>query len=243
MNATQPRPPESFERTGATPTIGAVNEPSMVASGITKRWTRRQEPILDNLDFEIPPGSIVGLRGANGAGKTTLLRILAGLFLPNSGTVTLKGLDPIRDRRAYQLHLGFLPAGQGGLYARLSVKNHLDYWARLALLPPVDRRQAVIIALARFDLVGIASKRVDRLSMGQRQRVRLAMAFLHEPDVVLLDEPRNSLDDAGVARLVWVLGEFKRAGKSVVWCAPSVDDVDLELDAVHELAGGRLMQL
>jgi ABC-2 type transport system ATP-binding protein len=218
-----------------------LGEPLMVAQGITKRWRRRDKPILDGVDFELTRGSLVALQGANGAGKTTLLRILVGLFLPNAGTVGLDGLDPVRDRRAFQSRIGFLAAGQGGLYARMSVKQHLDYWARLALLPSHARRLAVIVALGRFDLVGIASSRVDRLSMGQRQRVRLAMAFLHEPDVVLLDEPRNSLDEAGVSLLVSVATEFRRKGRSVLWCAPSGEDPNLEFDASYRLVDGKVI--
>lgn len=242
MSATQPRPTAPL-RPIEPRIVPLADEPLLAARGITKRWNRRQPPILDAVDIEISRGSTIGLQGRNGAGKTTLLRILAGLFLPAAGTVTLDGLDPVRNRRAYQSRLGYLPAGQAGLYARLSVKRHLQFWARLALLPSVERRQAVIMALARFDLLEIASSRVDRLSMGQRQRVRLAMTFLHDPDVVLLDEPRNSLDDDGVALLISVVTELRRKGGSVVWCAPSVEQVDLTLDAVHELAGGKLVQL
>src|SRR5207245_1771342 len=141
-----------------------------------------------------------------------LLRILAGLFLPDAGTVSLDGLDPVRQRRAYQRRLGFLAAGQGALYARLTVKGHLAYWARLALLPARDRRLAVILALGQFDLLALAANRVDRLSTGQRQRVRLAMAFLHDPDVVLLDEPSNSLDEVGLDRLRTVIDDCRRSG-------------------------------
>jgi ABC-type multidrug transport system ATPase subunit len=243
VRATQPQPIASLEALETSPRGFASKPPLMLASGITKRWGRRHAPILDAVDLELPRGSIVALQGVNGAGKTTLLRILAGLFLPNAGTVTLDGLDPVHDRRAYQSRLGFVAAGHGGLYARMTVKDQLDFWARLALLTPRKRRTAVIMALGRFDLAQIASSRVDRLSMGQRQRVRLAGAFLHAPDVVLLDEPRNSLDDAGVELLFNVLREFRRTGGSAVWCAPTVHEPDLDLDSRHELVGGRLVLL
>src|SRR4051812_15090169 len=87
---------------------------ALSARGITKRWRRGDAPILDAIDFDLPRGSSVGLQGANGAGKTTLLRILAGLFLPESGSVELDGLHPVRQRRAFQSRLGYLAAGQGG---------------------------------------------------------------------------------------------------------------------------------
>jgi ABC-2 type transport system ATP-binding protein len=213
------------------------------ASGVTKRWGRGQAPILDGVDLELQRGALIGLQGANGAGKTTLLRILAGLFLPDSGTVSLDGLDPVRQRRAYQRRLGFVAAGQGALYARMTVKGHLEYWAQIALLPPGDRTTAVDLALGQFDLLPLAGNRVDRLSTGQRQRVRLAMGFLHGPDVVLLDEPGNSLDEAGLDRLHAAIDDLRGNGKTVLWCGPSVRDLGLEFDALHELVDGRLVRL
>jgi ABC-type multidrug transport system ATPase subunit len=215
----------------------------LLATDITKRWGNGNEPVLGGVNLELRGGSLIGLQGANGAGKTTLLRILGGLFLPDSGTIALDGLNPVRDRRAYQRRLGFLAAGQGGLYARLSAKEHLNYWASIALLPVPERRAAVTATLERFDLLPMAAKRADRLSTGQRQRLRLAMAFLHDPDVILLDEPSNSLDDAGIALLESLLQESTRAGKSVVWCAPAMPTTGLQFDAVHQLADGKLRQL
>jgi ABC-type multidrug transport system ATPase subunit len=223
-----------------TPDAGG---PILGTSGVTKRWGRSQAPILDGVDFELQRGALVGLQGANGAGKTTFLRILAGLFLPDSGTVSLDGLDPVRHRRAYQRRLGFVAAGQGALYARMSVKGHLEYWARLALLPPGDRPLAVERALERFDLLPLAGNRVDRLSMGQRQRVRLAMGFLHGPDVVLLDEPGNSLDEAGLDRLHSAIEDFRGRGKTLLWCSPSVRGLGLEFDALYELVNGKPVHL
>jgi len=220
--------------------VEELADPILSARAVSKRWGRG-EPVLDGADFELPRGAVVGLQGANGAGKTTLLRILAGLFLPDAGTVRLDGLDPVRDRRAYQRRLGFLAAGQGGLYARMTVRAHIEYWSRLALLPARERRIAVGGTLERFDLAPLASNRVDRLSTGQRQRVRLAMAFLHAPDVILLDEPGNSLDDDGLARLQSVLEECKREGRSVLCCAPSVAGLPADFDKVYALVDGKVV--
>jgi ABC-type multidrug transport system ATPase subunit len=227
-----------------SPRLARVEElagPILSAHALSKRWGSG-EPVLDGADFELPRGAVVGLQGANGAGKTTLLRILAGLFLPDAGTVRLDGLDPLRNRREYQRRLGFLAAGQGSLYARMTVKAHLDYWSRLALLPARDRRVAVGVALGRFDLAPLARNRVDRLSTGQRQRVRLAMAFLHSPDVILLDEPGNSLDDDGLTRLQSVLEDCKRDGQSVLCCAPNVAGLPADFDEVYELAKGKVVR-
>ena len=217
------------------------HEPLLVAGGISKRWDAKKAPVLDGVDLELRPGLVVGLVGRNGAGKTTLLRILAGLIGADRGDVRLDGLSPTHDRRDYQRRIGFASAGQGGLYARMSVKNHLDYWARLALLRPSERPIAVGKMLARFDLIELAGSRVDRLSMGQRQRVRLAMAFLHEPKLVLLDEPRNSLDETGLASLRHALADFTASGGAAVWCAPTVEGHPADSELTYELVDGKLM--
>jgi ABC-2 type transport system ATP-binding protein len=128
----------------------------------------------------------------------------------------------------------------GGLYARLSVRRHLDLWAHLCLLSPRERIWAIQRSLVHFELEELADRRVDRLSMGQRQRVRLAMAFQHEPDVVLLDEPRNSLDEDGVELLERALRDVLARRGAVLWAAPTPRDATFQFDLAYVLADGRL---
>ena len=206
--------------------------------GVERAWERR--PVLMGVDLELQRGEVAWLGGANGAGKTTLLRIIAGLVGPDAGSVELDGLDPVRDRRAFQLRLGFLPAGDRGLYARLNVRRNLDFWAGLALIPRSGRQAAVDRVVTLFELGELIGQRVDRLSMGQRQRVRLAMVFLHDPDVVLLDEPHTSLDDAGLALLREALGAHTAAGGAALWCSPAIDQAHLPHDRAWRLDAGTL---
>jgi ABC-2 type transport system ATP-binding protein len=213
--------------------------PRLRLSGICKTWSRR--PILDSVDLALERGMLVALVGANGVGKTTLLRIVAGLIAPDSGTVRLDGIDVSAERREYQQSLGFLSAGQTGLYARLSVREQLEYWARIAFVPRPQRADAVGRAIERFALGDLCGQRVERLSMGQRQRVRLAMTFLHEPRLLLLDEPRTSLDPAGVDALSEVLSEFVSLGGTAIWCAPVAEDVSLPTARVYTLSEARVI--
>lgn len=204
---------------------------------LRKSWGDRV--ILDDLELILDAGTMTWVGGANGIGKTTLLRICAGLIMAESGIVSLDGLHPRRDRAAYQARMGFLSAGDRGLYARLTVRQHLELWGRISLLGRDRLRPAVDRMVQGLDLTELSERRMDRLSMGQRQRVRLAMAFLHEPDVVLLDEPLNSLDESGSALLRGMLGEVTSRGGAVLWCSPSVEnqaDFDVEL----KLEEGRL---
>jgi ABC-2 type transport system ATP-binding protein len=211
----------------------------LVLSGVSKRWG--SAPVLAGVDLVVGDGSVVFVSGANGSGKTTLLRIAAGLIYADSGTVALDGLHPERDRRAYLARLGFLSAGDRSLYARLSARRHLDLGARLALVPAPARTAAVEQALETFALAGFANRRVDRLSTGQRQRVRLAMTFVHRPDVVLLDEPASSLDREGLDLLSTYLGELRRHGGAAVWSAPEGTQVPAETDLALRLTAGQLL--
>lgn len=245
----QPNLPSSLTA-GSARRLGAVHvsdveqpetgPPRLALVNVGKRWGRNKPPILDGIDATLPGGAVAAIVGKNGVGKTTLLRITAGLIHPNEGYVELDGLHPIRDRRIYQRRLGFVPAGQTGLYARLSVAFHLGFCARIMLIPAASRAEAIAAATERFELQELLRQRVDRLSMGQRQRVRLALGFLHRPTLLLLDEPRNSLDEDSAALLNRAIEAFAAEGGTVLWCAPSVDDVTVPVDLTYELVAGRM---
>jgi ABC-type multidrug transport system ATPase subunit len=211
--------------------------------GVSKRWRRKPRPVLDDVDLSVPDGTGVLLTGRNGVGKTTLLRIAAGLIVPDSGGVTVRGLCPESSRREFQRRIGFLAAGGSGLYARLSVRQHLDLAGRLALMERADRMAATERAIADFELHSLAGDRVDRLSMGQRQRVRVAMAMLQEPDLLLLDEPCNSLDDDGVGLLEAAVSRLLADGGMAVWCEPSANRSSFPFSRRYALEEGRLRGL
>ena len=209
--------------------------------GIVKHWQRR--PVLDDVDFTVEPGSATWLGGANGVGKTTLLRIATGAIMPERGTISLGGLHPERDRREYARRIAYLAAGDRNLYARLSVRRHLDFWGCLALMGKAERAEAIEVALERFELTELAGRRADRLSLGQRQRVRLAGTFLHSPAVAMLDEPHTSLDPAGLEVLATACEDMQARGGSVIWCAPTPDETKLRFDRGIIVEGGKLRPL
>jgi ABC-2 type transport system ATP-binding protein len=222
----------------STPPRPAGATPTLELGGVAKSWGG--QVVLDGVDLRVDPGTATHVRGRNGTGKTTLLRIAIGLIQADAGSVELQGLHPVRDRRAYQSRLGFLSAGDRGLYARVDVRDHLRLWARLALLPRSGTDEVIDQALDAFELRELAGRRVERLSMGQRQRVRLAGVFLHDPSVVFLDEPRTSLDSDGIRLLTSHLDEFRSRGGALVWCSPTGERAELDFDGAYELDGGRL---
>jgi sodium transport system ATP-binding protein len=186
------------------------------------------------------PGEVVSVTGRNGAGKTTLLRILGGLVAPDRGDVVLDGIQLGTRRRAYQRQIGLLTPGDRGLYARVTVARHLDLWARLALLERDARAAAISDCYARFDLAELADLRVDVLSMGQRQRVRLALAFLHSPGLVLLDEPANSLDLEALAIVRGAVDDVARRGDLCLVVAPEGASTGIDVERALVLREGRL---
>jgi ABC-type multidrug transport system ATPase subunit len=220
----------------------AADTPRLVIQGVSKRWSPSRPPVLDDISLELGQGELVSLIGENGIGKTTLLRIVAGLIYPDAGDVLVDGFDTRRERVAYQRRIGFLSTGSGGLYARMTPRQHLEFAARIAFIPRSDRALACDDAIARFGLAELGTQRVDRLSMGQRQRVRLALTFLHRPQLVLLDEPLNSLDERGAQMVAETLATFCRDGGSAICCTPTGVEVAglVDVTEVLRLDGGKL---
>ena len=196
--------------------------------------------MLDCVDLTLLPGTVIALHGSNGSGKTTLIRVLTAALEPQAGRVMLGNLDAVADRRDYLRRIGVANAGDRGLYARLDVRANLRLAAAVMLVPRARERELIAAALERFALTALASRRVDRLSTGQRQRVRLAIAFLHEPDVVLLDEPASGLDADGAAVLAGALDALVQRGASALCAAPFAAQPGIRADRRYTLTGGRL---
>ena len=224
------------------PSLAVVEDsevPELELHDIVKTW-RGTGRVLDHVNLVVPSGGAVHIAGRNGTGKTTLLRIAVGLIKPQSGVVASAGLNPDTNRRQYQQRIGFLAAGDRALYARMTARDHLKFWSRLNFVPRARERDTIERAIVRFGLSELAERRVDRISMGQRQRVRLAGFFLHEPSVVLLDEPRNSLDDDGIELLAGWAEEVTQRGGAVIWCSPNGEAAELDFTHRYVLERGQL---
>jgi ABC-2 type transport system ATP-binding protein len=217
-----------------------LGSPALEIKDLHHRWKGPKPPILEDVSLTLRAGEVSWIGGRNGVGKTTLLRLAAGILLAQQGTVRMGELTPLDRGSRYNRQIGFLSAGDRGLYARLRVVQQLDYWARLAYVPRRIRSEVVDVNIDRFGLREFADRRVDRMSMGQRQRVRLAMAFLHEPKVILLDEPRNSLDDDGFLLLNEQVQSAAERGAAVLWCSPREEDQAVRCDASYSLREGHL---
>jgi ABC-2 type transport system ATP-binding protein len=225
---------------GGAPALEPAEVPLRLRA-VSKRWRKDLPYVLDGLDLTLDPGTSTWVGGRNGIGKTTMLRVASGLIEPDSGRAEVWGVAPAENRVRYQQLVSFLPAGDRGLYARLTVRRQLEFWARIAMVPRQRFREAVEHAISTFDLGDLAGRRVDRMSMGQRQRLRIAMTFLPEPEVVLLDEPLTSLDSEGADLIQAAVAEVLARDGAVLWCSPSGEHLDMSFDAYWMLDHGRLV--
>lgn len=176
-------------------------------SDITKYYGRHLA--ADHISFTVEDNEVVGLLGPNGAGKTTTMRIITGFLPPSSGTAKVAGFDVMDNPLEMKKRIGYLPE-QPPLYHEMRVRDYLMFVAGLKLIPKARRKSAVEQAMERCGLTDRAKQRIEHLSKGYRQRVGIAQAIVHEPQLVILDEPTVGLDPQqvlGVRALVQELAE------------------------------------
>jgi len=206
-----------------------------------RELTRRYGDVvaLNGVTASIDQGQVVGLLGHNGAGKTTMMKVLTGFLEPTSGTVTIGGLDVVTDRRAVQRRIGYLPEN-APLYAEQTVADYLLGMATLRGVPAAKRVAAVAEAAADVGLHGRLGQRIGTLSKGLRQRVGIAQAIVHRPDVLILDEPTNGLDPSQIASIRELV--LRLAERSTVLLSTHIlQEVEAVCDRVIVLVGGRLV--
>jgi ABC-2 type transport system ATP-binding protein len=208
---------------------------SLVVDHLSKRFGA--VVALDDLTFEVPDGSVFGFLGPNGAGKTTTMRIALGVVRPDGGSIRWEG------RRAEELPRrtwGYLPE-ERGLYHRMTVIDQLVYFARLHGLPPDQARREARAWLARFRIPELAGRRTEELSKGNQQKVQFVAAILHDPAVLLMDEPFTGLDPVNVSILRDAFLELRDRGKTLVFSTHQMETVESLCEAVAIIDHGRLV--
>ena len=189
--------------------------------------------------LEVRPGEVYALLGANGAGKTTALRCLATLLEPTGGTATVAGFDIRRSPLDVRRNLGFLAASMG-LYQRLTARELLAYFAGLQGIPETQRERSVAEAIDLFEIGPFADRLCGKLSTGQRQRVSIARAILHDPPALVLDEPTLGLDLLSGDAIYRFIEGARGRGRAVLFSTHQRSEVELLADRVGIIAGGRL---
>jgi len=206
--------------------------------GLRKRFGT-VEAVRD-VSFRAEDGTVVGLLGPNGAGKTTTLRMLSGLMKPDAGAIRVDQADVVADPIGAQAHMGMLPDSRG-LYPRLTPLEHIEYFGRLhgiegAVL--TDRARAL---MARLGLDELANRRVAGFSQGERTKVALARALVHEPRNVVLDEPTNGLDVMSTRAMRELIRGLRRDGRCVLFSSHVMQEVSALCDRIVVIAQGKVV--
>jgi ABC-2 type transport system ATP-binding protein len=193
---------------------------------------------VDDVSFSIDHGEIVGLLGHNGAGKTTIMKMITGFLEPSSGWIRVDGDDIATRRRAVQRQLGYLPENCP-LYTDITVVDHLEYQAALHRIPGPERGAAIRRAIERTELGAKATARVATLSRGYRQRLGVALAILHEPAILILDEPTNGLDPSQIQHMRGLIRELAEQA-TVIISTHILQEVEAVCERVLIMRSGRL---
>lgn len=192
---------------------------------------------LQDLTFGVAPASMFGFVGANGAGKTTAMRIAQGVLAADSGAVRWQGAAV---SLAVRRRMGYMPE-ERGLYPKMTVHDQLVYFARLHGIPAGDAERKSIELIGRLGLGQRRDDAVEKLSLGNQQRAQLAVALVHDPEVLVLDEPFSGLDPVGVDALAEVLKERATGGAPVIFSSHQLDLVERLCDSVGIINRGRMV--
>jgi ABC-2 type transport system ATP-binding protein len=212
-----------------------VTEVSLELIGLSRRFG----PVvaLDGLTFGVPPGQVFGFLGPNGAGKTTTMRAIFGVVALEAGQVRWRG-GPVTEQDRHRF--GYMPE-ERGLYPGMQILDQLEYLGRLHDMPTAAARGAARNWLKRLGLAGRESAKLEALSHGNQQRVQLAAALIHDPDLLVLDEPFAGLDPGGVDDMTEILAERAEAGVTVLFSSHQLDLVEHICQSVAIIHRGRVV--
>jgi sodium transport system ATP-binding protein len=201
---------------------------------------RRDIRAVRDVTFDAPDGAITGLLGPNGAGKTTLLRMIATLVVPDEGDAKVDGLDVVADRYAVRERIGVLSDARG-LYPRLTARENVRYFGALHGLSGAGLDARIDMLFATLGLTAIAGRRTAGFSQGEKMKVAIARALVHDPHTILLDEPTNGLDIMSVRTLRDELRALRSAGKCLLFSSHVMQEVAALCDRIVVLSQGRVV--
>jgi ABC-2 type transport system ATP-binding protein len=217
--------------------VRANDAPVISAVNVSKRYG--QVAALQGLTLDIRVGEVFGLLGPNGSGKTTLMRLLAGYHLPSAGRLTVAGHDVVSESLAVRQRIGYVPEA-APIYRQMRVGEFLAFMARLRGLPERGIKGAVERVVGLLALASVVDKPTRALSRGYRQRTALAQALIHDPDILILDEPTNGLDPRQIIEMRQLIRSL--AGRHTVLMSSHIlGEVEKTCDRVALLLHGRLL--
>ncbi len=194
---------------------------------------------VDGVSFVARDGAVTGLLGPNGAGKTTTLRMMYGVMTPDTGRIVVDSVDAMATPRAAQARLGVLPDVYG-LYPRLTAREHIRYFGELQGLDGTTLERRTTTLLELLDMTEIADRRAAGFSHGERTKVALARALVHEPQNILLDEPTNGLDVMSTRAVRQIIRRLRADGRTVLFSSHVMQEVSALCDSIVVIAAGRV---
>ena len=197
---------------------------------------------LKDVSFDVNDGEVVGLLGENGAGKSTLLRIISTILKPDKGTAFINGYDLVTQPMIVRKNIGILFGSEVGLYERLTARENLEYFAKLNGMSNENSKKRIDELIEQFEFKDYADKLVGTFSKGMRQKVAISRSIVHDPSVILFDEPDSGLDFKA-ARIVFNFLEFcKKTNKSVIFSSHSMDNIKTFSDRIVVINKGIIMR-
>ncbi|MFO0938434.1 MAG: ATP-binding cassette domain-containing protein [Gemmataceae bacterium] len=210
-------------------------------TGLSKSFPGKSGPVMavDDVWFTVQPGEIFGLLGPNGAGKTTTLRMLCTLLAPSAGGAAVAGFDTRKDAENVRRNIGFLSANTG-VYDRMTPREMVTYYGRLYGLEgaPLHNRLSELFDILQMN--DFADKPGGRLSTGQKQKVSIARAIVHDPPVLIFDEPTNGLDVLVQRAVLQAIAALRGRGKTILFSTHNMSEVEKLCDRVAIMARGRI---
>ncbi len=212
------------------------------ARALTKIFKDKKKSVIavNEVSFTVGAGQIYGLLGANGAGKTTTMRMLATMLRPTSGSASIAGSDVARDPERARSSLGFLSTATA-LYGRLTAFEMVQYFGRLYGLNEPDIRKRADAIFERLDMVEFRDRRCEKLSTGQKQKVSIARTLVHDPPVMIFDEPTLGLDVMAARTIVEFVRECRTRGKAVIYSTHIMSEAHKLCDRIGLIHDGRLL--
>jgi sodium transport system ATP-binding protein len=213
------------------------------ARNLTKTFKDKKRGVItavNDVSFTCRPGQIYGLLGANGAGKTTTLRLLATLLQPTSGSARLAGFDVVAEANQVRAHVGFLAASTA-LYGRLTAREMITYFGRLNGLPDPAIKERLRQLADELDMRDFLDRRCDKFSTGMKQKTSIARTLIHDPAVMIFDEPTLGLDVMTARSIVKFVRDCRNRGKTVIYSTHVMSEVEKICDVIGIIHDGRLV--
>lgn len=215
----------------------------LVVDKVSKQFKDKKQIVkaFDYLSLTIPEGHVVGLIGENGAGKTTLLRMLCTLIAPDEGKITLDGNDIYTHKEQVRKRMGVLFGSETGLYSRLTARENLEYFGSLYGMTSHEIKNQIEMLAKRFGMRKYLDRKVEGFSKGMMQKVAIARTLIHNPDIVLFDEPTTGLDITSSNIFREFILQFKKEGKTIIFSTHIMDEIAQLCDDVIMMHKGQMV--